>query len=213
MTEPAQGEELRVPKNALLFRQGDPGNEMFVIAAGRIRLTIGTEGHEKEVALLGPGEFFGELSLLEGAPRSATAQAAEDSTLLAIGRDVFAMMVQDDLDIVFRMLNIQGRRLTQTNQPIQELTQRLGSLRVAGHALRHVFAANGALPRIVDLEDLSVHASLSPQAVQAVVAELVQRGVGSLQKSQWTIETRAQVATLLDALCAYADPAGQVVTS
>jgi CRP-like cAMP-binding protein len=213
MTEPAHREELHVPKNAVIFRQGDPGNEMFVIASGRIRLTIGTEGHEKEVALLGPGEFFGELSLLEGAPRSATAQAAEDSTLLAISRDVFAMMVQDDLDIVFRMLNIQGRRLTQTNQPIQELTQRLGTLRVAAHTLRRVFAANSTLPHAVDLEELSAQASLSPQAIQAVVAELVQSGVGSLQNGRWTIETRAHVEKLLDALCRYADPAGQAASN
>src|SRR5512140_2141352 len=131
MATPAQRDELRVPKGTIIFRQGDPGHEMFVIAAGRVRLTIGAAGHEKEVAVLGPGAFFGELSLLSDEPRSATAEAMEDSTLLAIGRDVFAMMVQDDLDIVLRMMNIQGQRLSQTDQPIQELVQRLGRVRVA----------------------------------------------------------------------------------
>jgi len=205
MAVSAQGDELHAPKGAVIFRQGDPGNEMFVISKGRIRLTIGTAGHEKEVAILGKGEFFGELSLLEGAPRSATAQAVEDSALLAIGRDVFAMMVQDDLDIVFRMLNIQGRRLTQTNQPIQELVQRLGRLRIVAHALRRMHADDARLPIALELKELNAHLALKPEAVRAVVAELVQIGAGSLEGDRWSIQTRAHVDILLDALCRYAD--------
>src|SRR2546422_11590004 len=98
-------DELHVPKGTTIFHQGDPGHEMFVIAEGRVRLTLGNGGLEKELTVLGPGEFFGELSLLSDAPRSATATAVEDSTLLVIGRDVYAMMMQDDLDIVLRMMN------------------------------------------------------------------------------------------------------------
>src|SRR5437899_460779 len=97
----AEGDEYRVPKGAVIFRQGDPGHEMFVVSAGRVRVTIGSEGHEREVGTFGPGEFFGELSLLSDAPRTATAEAIEDTTLLAIDRAAFSMMVQDDLDIVF----------------------------------------------------------------------------------------------------------------
>src|SRR5206468_11715402 len=121
----AQRDELRVPKGTVIFRQGDPGHEMFVISEGQVRLPIGTGGLEKEVGWFGPGTFFGELSLLSEEPRSATATAAEDSTLLVIGRDVFKMMVQDDREIVFRMMNLQGQRLGRTNPPIQALTQRM----------------------------------------------------------------------------------------
>ncbi len=207
MATPAQRDEFHLPKGSVIFRQGDPGHEMFVVAAGRVRLTIGTEGHEKEVALLGPGEFFGELSLLSDAPRSATAEALEDSTLLAIGRDVFAMMVQDDLDIVFRMMNIQGRRLSQTNQPIQDLTQRLGRVRIAAHCLQRGRGANHQweLPVTIELTALAREVGLNPQAVAATVADLVQRGVGALHHNEWSIEGREQVDRLIDALCGYAD--------
>src|SRR5262245_60700626 len=132
----AQRDEFRVPKGEVIFRQGDQGHEMFVIYEGRVKLSIGIEGHEKQVAELGQGEFFVDLSLLSDAPRSATAVAVEDSTLLAIGRDAFAMMVQDDLDIVFRMMNIQGQRLAHANEPIQDLTQRLDRVRIATHCLK-----------------------------------------------------------------------------
>jgi CRP/FNR family cyclic AMP-dependent transcriptional regulator len=196
-------DELRVSKGEVIFRQGEPGHEMFVISAGRVRLTIGSDGHEKEVAALGPGAFFGELSLLSDEPRSATAEAMEDSTLLAIGRDVFAMMVQDDLDIVFRMMNIQGQRLSQTNQPIQELVQRLGRVRVAAAGLKRFMAAE-ALPAGIDVAQLATAVGLAAPVVDAIVADLVQRGVGSRTNGRWALHSREQLATLVDALCGYA---------
>src|SRR5436309_14269539 len=142
----AQRDELRVPKGTVIFRQGDPGHETILISEGQARLTIGTGGIEKEVGLFGPGTFFGELSLLSEEPRRATATAAEDSTLLAIGRDVFKMMVQDDLDTVARMMNIQGQRLGRTNQPIQDLTQRMVRVRVVAHCLQRLGGTNPQLP-------------------------------------------------------------------
>ena len=99
------------PRATVLFRQGDAGaRDVRAVRAGACGSTLGSGGHEKEIAVLGPGDFFGELSLLSDEPRSATAEAIEDSRRCScIGRDVFAMLVQDDLDIVFRMLNIAGR--------------------------------------------------------------------------------------------------------
>ena len=204
MATAAQRDERRVPKGAVIFRQGDPGNEMFVISEGRVRLTLGSDGHEKEIAMLGPGEFFGELSLLSEDPRSATAVAAEDTALLAIGRDVFAMMVQDDLDIVFRMMNIQGRRLSNTNQPIQELVQRLGHISVAAHCLRQVLKSGTSYPFTLDVAALATELQLNPQAVAATVADLVRFGAGSLQDNQWQFGSRDHVDKLVDALCTYA---------
>ena len=204
MSTATQREELRFPKGAVIFRQGDPGEEMFVVAEGHIRLTIGKGGHETEVNTLGPGEFFGELSLLSGEPRSATATAMEDSTLLAIGRDVYAMMVQDDLDIVFRMLNIQGQRLSRTNVPLEELAARLGRVRVVAHCLRRLWQAGSALPIAVDIDALGSGFGGNLEAVEGTVRDLVQRGVGQLQDHTWTILNREQVDKMLEALTAYA---------
>lgn len=203
MATAAQREELRVPKGAVLFRQGDPGDEMFVVSQGRIRLTIGKGGNETEVNVLGPGEFFGELSLLTGEPRSATATAVDDSMLLAIGRDVFTMLVQDDLDIVFRMFNIQGQRLRSTNVPLEELAARLGRVRVAAHCLRRLWQTGSGLPLTVNIDELARGFGGNPQAVEETVRDLVQRGVGALRERAWTIDTREQIDRLLEALTDY----------
>ena len=204
MTTATQHDELRVAKGEMIFRQGDPGSEMFVISAGRVRLTIGTEGHEKDVALLGAGEFFGELSLLGDLPRSATAVAVEDSVLLVIARDAFAMMVQDDLDIVFRMMNIQGERLRRANQPIEELSQRLGRVRIAAHALRRVNAAV-TFPFAFDVATLAGALGIKPSAVEATVADLAAQGAGVVQNGSWSFSSREPVNQLIAALCSYAE--------
>jgi CRP/FNR family transcriptional regulator, cyclic AMP receptor protein len=205
MTMQAQSEELHFAKGTVIFRQGDPGEQMFVISAGRVGLKLESGGHEKEIAVLNTGDFFGELSLLSGAARTATAVALEESTLLAIGRDVFAMMVQDDLDIVFRMMNIQGQRLSQTNQPIQELMERLGRIRVASHCLRRCLAAEGQLPQSVDIEPLGKELDVNSEAVRGAVEDLVRAGAGSLQNGRWTIHSQDQMDKLVEVLCRYAD--------
>jgi len=197
-------DELHVKKGEVIFRQGDPGHEMFVVSSGRVRLTIGSAGYEKEVALIGPGEFFGELSLLSDEPRSATAEVTEDSTLLAIGRDVFAVLVQDDLDIVFRMMNIQGRRLRQTNQPIEDLVQRLGCIRIAAAALKELLAAD-RFPAAIEVAGLARAVGLAARVVDDTVTALVRQGIGSTAEGRWTVHTREQMGKLVDAVCGYAE--------
>jgi len=206
MTTQGQRDEFRVPKGAVIFRQGDAGHEMYVIAEGRVRLTIGTGGHEKEINVLGAGEFFGELSLLSDAPRSATATALDDTVLLCIGRDVFTMLVQDDLDIVFRMFDIQGRRLSQTNVPLQELSQRLTRVRIVARALRHVVIGGSQLPATLSVDRLASEAGGSAESVRATLGDLAARGVGALTDGEWQIQSREQIDRLLDALCSYATP-------
>src|SRR2546422_10952014 len=105
----AQRDELRVPKGTVIFRQGDPGHEMFVIYEGQVRLAIGTGGIEKEVGVFGPGRFFGEWSLLSGEPQGATATATEDSTVLGTGGDVCKRMVQRHMERSVRVVTEHGQ--------------------------------------------------------------------------------------------------------
>jgi CRP/FNR family cyclic AMP-dependent transcriptional regulator len=197
-------EEYQVPKGTVIFHQGDPGDEMFVISEGRVRLTLGAEGHEKEIAVLNKGDFFGELSLLSGSVRSATAEAVQDSVLLPIGRDAFKMMVQDDLDIVFRMMNIQGQRLSQTNRPIQELMQRMGRIRILTEGVERFLVAYGQSPVTLDVSELAQDLGISVREVDATVADAVQRGGGTLSDGQWTIEGRGHAKIILEVLSLYA---------
>ncbi len=205
----AQQQERHFPKGQVIFRQGDLGDEMFVISRGRVRLTIGANGQEREIAVLGPREFFGELSLLSDIPRTATAEAAEDSTLLALGRDVFAMLVQDDLDVVFRMMHTQGERLSRADRPLQELTQQLGRVRVVAYAVRRACGSHAPAVRRINIDGLAEDTRLTLATVEATVGELVRQGIGSLQEHTWCLHDEEQVRALLDALCRYTTPGAE----
>lgn len=82
--------EREVGAGTEITRQGDPGDEFFVVAAGDVQISI--DGHE--VRRLGPGDFLGEIALVFGGTRTATATAAQASTLYVIGRADFEAMIK-----------------------------------------------------------------------------------------------------------------------
>ena len=198
-------DEIPVSKGAVIFRQGDPGDSMFIIEKGLVQIVLASEGQEAPVAVLEAGDFFGELSLLSDAPRTATAQALEDSTLLVVRRAVFAMMMQDDLGIVFRMLHTIGERLCRTDQKIWELMQRHGRIVLLTELLRSAEGASEGKPGRVEVERLAVALRRDPGAVRATIAELAARGAGVFEDGWWRVDGPAQVRTIVDLLRAYAD--------
>src|SRR5215218_8134859 len=79
----------RFRRNEVIFHQGDPGDALHVVAAGAVKIVLpSAEGEEAIIATLRPGDFFGELALLDGASRSATAAALEASETLTLPRPV-----------------------------------------------------------------------------------------------------------------------------
>jgi hypothetical protein len=196
-------DEITVRAGTVLFRQGDPSDSMFVVASGRVRLTLGSGAEVREIGFLGPGEFFGEISLLSGDVRSATAEVVDDSRLLVVGRDAFRMLVQDDLETVTRMLAAQGARLRSTNDPIQEGLQRLARVRVIGRALAGV-GSGMRLPWRVTMRALGAELHAPVDAMDAIVGELATRGGGTLVAGVWSVETAAHVDALIALLGRYA---------
>ncbi|AKU90702.1 NAD-binding protein [Vulgatibacter incomptus] len=102
-----------------LFRRGDQGEEFFIVLSGEVVLT-GIEGVEHAV---GPGGFFGEISLLTGSPRSTDAKATRNCELLAIGREAFAQVVMANPTIALEMSRILGRRLARGARTVFEKGQ------------------------------------------------------------------------------------------
>src|SRR6266550_8867068 len=94
-----------------LFRVGDAGEAMYIIESGRVRITVtDADGREVILASLGHGDFFGEMSLLDGHGRSADATVTEDSRMEVLTRENFLNFVSSDSRIVMEMLSaIKGR--------------------------------------------------------------------------------------------------------
>ena len=84
----------RFRRNEVIFHQGDPGDSLHVVAVGAVKIVLPSpEGEEAIIATLRPGDFFGELALVDGAPRSATATALEPSDTLVLPRQVFVELL------------------------------------------------------------------------------------------------------------------------
>ncbi len=104
-----------------VFRQDDPGSSLYVIEAGVVKVQrTSPEGKEVILAILGAGDFFGELALLDGEPRSADAIAKDDCTLLVLERDAFLAFLDKEPAVAVKLLAALSRRLRRTDQLVQD---------------------------------------------------------------------------------------------
>jgi len=104
----------------LLFKQGDPGNEMFLIRSGTIKITRSAGAVEKTLAVLKEGDFFGEMAVIDGSPRSAAATALEETKLLIVDREAFDSQLKNNPMIAY-VLETMSRRLRETNKQVEFL--------------------------------------------------------------------------------------------
>src|SRR5438270_3313976 len=111
--------ERRLAETEVLCRQGDPGDALFIVTGGRIRLsTTDPSGNEKILTYFTDGQFFGEMSLLTGAPRSATATAETDSQVLVLQKQAFDQLLASHAQIMREMLKVVSQRTLHTNQQL-----------------------------------------------------------------------------------------------
>ena len=114
-----------VPQNTRLFRQGDKGDAMYLIESGRVRISIRDED-EQEVILaeLAQGDFFGEMSIIDGRQRSADAKVIDDARLAILSRDVFLSFVRSNPDVALEMLSALTDRLRRTDELLRSRVSR-----------------------------------------------------------------------------------------
>jgi CRP/FNR family cyclic AMP-dependent transcriptional regulator len=115
----------RVPQNTRLFRQGDKGDAMYLIESGRVRISIRDE-EEQEVVLaeLAQGDFFGEMSIIDGRQRSADAKVIDDAQLAILSREAFISFVRSNSDVALEMLSALTDRLRRTDELLRSRVSR-----------------------------------------------------------------------------------------
>lgn len=109
-------------RGEILFHEGDPGDRLYVILDGKVKLGRASgDGRENLLAVLGPGEMFGELSLFDPGPRNATATAVADTTLIGLGSDDLVAWLDGRPDVSRQLLRALARRLRRTNEALADL--------------------------------------------------------------------------------------------
>src|SRR3954464_9017517 len=92
------------PRGTTLFREGDPGKEMYVLQSGKVAISKKVRDVEKVLAILGPGEFFGEMAIISNKPRNASAAVEEEARVLVIDPRTFEAMIRGNSEIAVRMI-------------------------------------------------------------------------------------------------------------
>ncbi len=106
----------------ILMEDDDTSQSLFIIAKGEVKVVLTAEdGREAILASLKEGDFFGEMSLLDGEPRSATVRAVEDSRLLTIRREDFLSALRRQPDLALTLLGEMSKRLRRSNRQISSL--------------------------------------------------------------------------------------------
>jgi CRP/FNR family cyclic AMP-dependent transcriptional regulator len=113
---------IRYRRSEMIFREGEPAERLFLIDQGRIKLTIAAaRGGELLIAVLGHGQIFGELAVIDRGPRAMNARAMEDSLVYALSSDVFWTMLENRPALARRLLELMARRLRRADQTSQDL--------------------------------------------------------------------------------------------
>ena len=103
---------MKMPAGKAIFNEGEVGTEMYVIQSGSVEIfKKNRKGEEKILATLEKGDFFGEMSILEDVPRTASARAKTDCELVRINQTTFDEMLRHNAEIAVRMLRKLSRRL------------------------------------------------------------------------------------------------------
>lgn len=108
-------------KDTVIFRENHKGDTMYIIQSGRIKISKKGPEAEKTLAILGKGEFFGEMALLEDKPRSATATVIENAELLCIPKEALETMLAQKPQFAIRMLRKLCERLREADEQLKNL--------------------------------------------------------------------------------------------
>ena len=180
----------RFRKAETIFHQGDPGDALFIVASGSVKVVLPSdEGAEPAiVAILGPGEFFGELAILDGAPHSATIVAIEPTETLVLQRDAFLDLVDSQVDLrraLLASLAAEIRRLTGHVEDLHflDLPARLAS-RILRLAATEQAGSDGEvrIPWPYTQSELAGMIGGSRQSVNRLLADLADEGLVRIER-------------------------------
>ncbi len=191
LTGPAAN-HIALPRDGRLFEQGDAGGSMYVVKEGRVEISLVSETGKRVVFnQIGPGECFGEISMLDQGPRTASAVAIEDSKLLVIKRTEFLDAVQTCPNLAINLLHIMSERVRWTSSAVEEYSVHPLELRVARRLLmlhQNFASADGFVE--ISQSDLADFAGSTREATNKILMEWKASGVIRLERRKISLVRR-----------------------
>ena len=175
--------EVDLSRGSTLFHEGDPCDQLYFIISGKIKLgRTAPDGRESLVAIMGPGELFGEMALFDPSPRSTSATAVSETRLAGLKHENLKKVIERSPDVSAQLLQALARRLRRTNESLADLVFSDVPGRVAKALLDLADrfgrpATDGILvAHELTQEELAQLVGASRETVNKALAEFVQRG-------------------------------------
>ncbi len=160
----------------VLFREGERGEEMYVIQSGVVQILKRVGGEDRPLATLGRGEFVGEMAILNDKPRTATVVALEDSKVLVIDGQTLEQMITSSAEIALRLVKKLARRLDSADEMIQILLNPDPKARVLLSLKRHAEGfgeeSGGGVLVHASAQDLAREVGIEESQVRDVLGRL-----------------------------------------
>ncbi len=188
----------------VIFHEGDPGSEMFIIQEGRIKLYKVIRGTKKVLQTVGPGEFFGEMSVLNKRPRSLSAEAATPVRLLRFPPEGFEKLVVNNSGLAHRIIRTLAERLQNADNHIENLLYHDIESRVINALLQ--IADDKGVPAEVGVRvnitprEMAETMGVDVTQVKRVILTLKEKGIVTLEKTSVLIPSVEKLAKTLDLL-------------
>jgi len=187
--------ERRFPKNKTIVEEGLAGDYMYLICEGRVKVTkLSGDGREKILEMLEAGSFFGEMSLLDSAPRSASVKALTDVRILALARKDFLSALRRSTDLALEVIKELTQRLRQQDEQASSLSFQRVKERTQGLLLRLARSEASAPDRLAT-------PSLTHQQIADMIGtsrETVTRAVKGLKQEGWLEQVGKQYLVPVD---------------
>src|SRR5215218_356543 len=193
--------ERSYPKGSVILFQGDPGDSLYVLRQGRVKVVlIGEDGREVILGVLEPGAHFGELALIDDQPRSAHVIAMEDAQLLILRREDFRRRVDANPSVAWALLCELSRRLRRADEKIGGLVL----LDVPGRISRLLLdlsaeTSNGTIDKPLTHQTIAQMIGASRETVSRAMKEFQEEGLIRVERrriavaNREALEKRAQV--------------------
>lgn len=195
--------EKRHRKGSVIFFEGDPGDALFIVASGMIKIyRVAEDGREKTLAILRDGDVFGEMALLDGEPRSAIAETLESTTLFALHRKDFSTFLSANPSIATHIIKVLCARLRQANADVMDVVFRDVRSRLVRTLLNLAERHGTACPGGVRIELKLTHQELANligtarETVTRMLAEFQDAGCLTMDGRYLVIRDRESLASL-----------------
>jgi len=187
-----EGMEKKLNMGEALFNEGDRGDAMYLIREGKIKISKGKGADEKVLAILKEGDFFGEMAIIDGSPRSASAVAVAVTSLLVIDKETFKAKIREN-PLIEYILETLTKRLRNTDEQIRLLTIKSEERRVVAYIITKAKETGKSVEGGIEISPFTfenmVHITGIDEAkVKDYVGKLAQIGLVALKENSIIIK-------------------------